>query len=352
MRLLRRILCLAVAAPAVALPAAALAVPAAAETTDPDRVTWGVAPADDDAADGRISFRYELDPGDVVEDHLEVTNYSDRAVLFDLVSSDGIIGPDGAFDILPASDEPQETGAWVEIQETVEIEPLSSAVVPFTLTVPDDALPGDHPGGIAASVNRVGEGEEGALVGMDTRVGARIHLRVSGEVVPHIAVTDLSATYKPSWNPFQPGTLHLDYTALNDGNVRLGSTQTLSTAGLFGVSAGVEALILAEQREILPGQGTRVSTEIDGVWPLGRLTSTVSTQQVVVGDDAVDVPLTGSQAAVTVLAIPWPQLALLVLVGGFIAWRLRLRKKQRLALERARADGEKQAALAAAAAPA
>ena len=363
MSLSRRLLSLALAAPLLALPAAGPTAPAAADAAGPgtvlaqqptasDRVTWGVAPADGEAADGRISFRYELDPGDAVEDHLEVTNYSDRAVVFDLVGSDGVIGPDGAFDILPAGDEPQDTGAWIEIQETVEIETQSTAVVPFTLTVPEDALPGDHPGGIAASVNRVGEGEEGPLVGLDTRVGARIHLRVSGEVVPHIAVSDLTATYQPSWNPFQPGTLHLDYTALNDGNVRLGSTQTLSASGLFGVPAGVEGLVLAEQREILPRQETRVSTEVQGVWPLGQLSSTVSTQQVVVGEDVIDVPLTGSQAAVTVWAVPWPQLALLALAAGFVAWRLRLRKRRRLALERARAEGERQAALAAAGAPA
>src|SRR5690606_2020210 len=142
------------------------------------------------------------------------------------------------------------------------------------------------------------------------------------------------------------------YTALNDGNVRLGSTQTLSASGLFGVPAGVEGLVLAEQREILPRQETRVSTEVQGVWPLGQLTSTVSTQQVVVGEDVIDVPLTGSQAAVTVWAVPWPQLALLALAAGFVAWRLRLRKRRRLALERARAAGARQAALAAAGAPA
>src|SRR5690606_23751879 len=96
MTLIRRILALAVAVPAVAL-----AVPATA-ADDEDRVTWGVAPAAEDEADGRVSFRYELDPGAVVEDFLEVTNYSDRAVTFQLLSSDGVVGPDGAFDLLPA----------------------------------------------------------------------------------------------------------------------------------------------------------------------------------------------------------------------------------------------------------
>lgn len=366
MSLLRRILSLALAAPLVALPAVGVAAPAVAETVVPrtvglpqesaqapsDHVTWGVAPADEEAADGRISFRYELDPGDVVEDHLEVTNYSDRTILFDLVSSDGTIGPEGAFDLLPSDAEPVSSGAWIDVQETVEIEPEASAVVPFTLTVPEDALPGDHPGGIAASVSRVGETDEGPMVGFDTRVGARVHLRVSGELAPQINVSDLTATYEASANPFQPGTLHIDYTVVNDGNVRLGSAQTLAASGLFGISAGVDGAVLAEQREVLPGQDTRVSTEVAGVWPLGQLRSTVSTQQLVVGEDVVDVPLTGSQATATTWAVPWPQLILLALVVGLVAWRQRLRKRRRLALERARAEGERQAALATAATPA
>lgn len=339
MRLLRRILALAVAAPVLALAAPATAA------DDADRVTWGVAPAAEDAADGRVSFRYELDPGAVVEDFLEVTNYSDRAVTFQLLSSDGVVGPDGAFDLLPADVAPEATGTWIDVQESVELEPQSSAVVPFTLTVPEDALPGDHPGGIAASVGRVGETEDGPLVGLDTRVGARVHLRVSGDLVPQVSVTDLGATYTPSWNPLQPGTLHLDYTVVNDGNVRLGSTQTIAADGLLGLSAGADGAILAQQREILPGQETRVSTTVDGVWPLGPLTSTVTAAQVVVGDDVVDVPLTVAQAGTTTWAVPWAQLAVLVLAVALVVWRVRLRRKQRAAIERARAEGAREAAL-------
>ncbi len=352
MRPLRRTLAaLALAVPAVALPVALALAPATAQETAADRLTWGVAPADENAADGRVSFRYELDPGDVVTDHLEVANFSDRPVVFDLLSSDGVVGPEGAYDLLPSGVEPERTGAWIDIAETVEVEAQSTAVVPFTLTVPDDAVPGDHPGGITASVTRVGEGEDGPAVGFDTRVGARVHLRISGDLTPHIAVTDLTATYTPSWNPLQPGTLHLDYTVLNDGNVRLGSTQTLGATGLFGVSAGVDGLVVGEQREVLPGQEARVSAEVPGVWPLGQLTPTVTAQQVVVGDDVVNAPLTGSAAAATVWALPLPQLAVLAL--AVVAWRLHARRRHRRALERARAEGEARATLAAAgAAPA
>lgn len=84
-----------------------------------------------------------------------------------------------------------------------------------------------------------------------------------------------------------------------------------------------------------------------------QLTPTVTAQQVVVGDDVVNAPLTGSAAAATVWALPLPQLAVLALALAVVAWRLHARRRHRRALERARAEGEARATLAAAgAAPA
>ncbi|MEE6280748.1 hypothetical protein [Georgenia sp. MJ170] len=348
MTLLRRTLSLVavavplvVAAPAAAVgasvgPPAAVAIsaPRAVEPAAADRITWGIVPADAEGGDGRVSMRHEVDPGDVIEDFVEVMNYSDRAVVFDLVSSDGLIGPEGAFDLLPSAAEPVDVGSWVEIAASVEVPAQESAVVPFTLTVPGDALPGDHPGGIAASVSRVGESPDGPQVGFDSRVGTRIHLRVSGELAPQVTISDLTTRYEPSWNPLQPGTLHVDYTVQNDGNVRLGSVQSATVEGLFGASA-VGNAVLGEQREVLPRQEARMSAEIPGVWPLGLLDTAVYAEQSVVGEDVVDAALSSTRAGTTVWAVPWLHLALIVVLAGLVGWRLRLRKRRARAVDAA-----------------
>ncbi|GAA1816749.1 hypothetical protein [Nesterenkonia flava] len=72
-------------------------------------------------------------------------------------------------------------------------------------------------------------------VGMESRVGVRVHLRVAGDLVPTLAVTGLETRYEGSWNPFTPGTLYVDYRVENTGNVRLGSESTAVGSHVLGI---------------------------------------------------------------------------------------------------------------------
>lgn len=145
---------------------------------------------------------------------------------FDISGADGTVSSDGDFDVLPPGEESVDIGTWIEIQPTI--------------TVPADATPGDHPGGIVAGVSRGTGTAEGPRVGFNTRVGVRIHLRVTGEIEPAVTISALESTYDASWNPFVPGSVHTRYTVTNTGNVRVGSSQQADIAGLFGIPTGAE----------------------------------------------------------------------------------------------------------------
>ena len=127
-----------------------------------DMLTWSIQPAliDDPEADAeeRVSFRFELDPGESVEDEVIVTNFSEQELVFGLIASDGVVTEEGVFDLLPDPTESTDAGTWIEIDQEVTIPAGDSATVPFTVTVPEDALPGDHPAGIAASLSADAEG--------------------------------------------------------------------------------------------------------------------------------------------------------------------------------------------------
>lgn len=319
-----------------------------------DTLTWGIAPATPGEADDRVSFRLELEPGQSHTDHVEVTNFSDRPITFGLDASDGVVTDDGLFDLLPRSEEPTGSGAWIEIQDEVTVEAGAGVVVPFTLTVPEDALPGDHPGGIAAGITTAVPDAQGSDVSFDARVGVRIHLRVAGDVVPQVTITELDATYETSWNPLEPGVLTLTWTVLNGGNVRLGAEQTLDVVGPFGLDPGVVAQVVASQREILPGQSETVTVPVEA-WPLGPLTASIGSTQNVVGEDVVDADLPVAEAGTTVWAVPWPWVVVLiaglVFVTGLL-WRRRRRKRTMArALAEARAAGAREAAAATEPAP-
>ncbi|WP_103500389.1 MULTISPECIES: WxL protein peptidoglycan domain-containing protein [Streptomyces] len=342
------------AATGLALLLALLAGPAGAATAQPpsagysrqqqeadSRLTWGVVPAGEDGADGRVSLRLEAEPGSAHRDFVEVTNFSDRPVTFSLTASDGVIVDSGEFDLLPRSEEPVGGGSWITIQEELSLDGRSSAVVPFTLEVPHDALPGDHPGGIAVSVLTTGEDDRGNAVALDARVGVRTHLRVAGELAPRVELTDVRATYRTSWNPFRPGTVEVSWTVANTGNVRLGSAQDVEVAGPFGLGSATGPAV-AEQREVLPGGNGTEERYAAEVWPLGRLSAQITAEQRTVGEDVVEAALRDAHARARVIAVPWPQLGLLALVPLTVVahrWRRR-RQRERLAeaVAAARAD--------------
>jgi len=317
-------------------------LPAAATDDAPlPGTTWTVEPATADGPDGRVSHRIDAEPGQTVADHVAVTNYSPHPATFELYASDGLVTADGQFDLLPSGTTPVDSGAWVSVGEggvpaaegstpmRVEVAPEATVTVPFTLTVPADATPGDHPAGIVAALVPVA-GEQ--QVSFDARVGVRLHLRVAGDVLPTLAVTDVQAGYSPSWNPFAPGSVEVEYTVTNEGNVRLGAGITADAAGPFGwASTSAEGVA---QRELLPRQAVTSTVVLDGSWPLGRVSGDVTVVPVVVGDDVVEVEVPTVAAGWSAWAVPWAQLALLALVVAAVLLVRRTRRRRELATQR------------------
>ncbi len=306
-----------------------------------DQITFGIAPAGEEGADDRVSFRLELEPGASHDDYVEVTNYSEETITLALLASDGTVTAEGNFDVLPSDVAPEAAGAWIDIADEVELEPMGSAVVPFTITVPEDAVPGDQPAGIVASLRSAGSDEQGNAVSLDSRAGARVHLRVAGDLAPALAVNDLRAEYRPSWNPFAPGTVDLTWSVANEGNVRLGAAQVAGVEGLLGLGGG-EA-VLEGPREVLPGQSATQTASVEA-WPTFRLGGEVSVTPVVVGSDEVPGDLLSAAAGTVALwAVPWAQLAVLALVVGVVVLvlvrRHRARARLEAALAAARAEG-------------
>ena len=97
---------------------------------------------------------------------------------------------------------------------------------------------------------------------------------------------------------------------------------------------------------MLPGQSAWVEGDLR-VWPVVRAAGHVDTRPWVVGDDVVDAALRTGSASVVVWAVPWSQLALLVVVVGGVVL-VRWRRRRTAALVQSRVD----AALAAAGVPA
>ncbi|MFI7551558.1 hypothetical protein ACIBQ2_17565 [Micromonospora sediminimaris] len=320
----------------VAMSAIVLSAPVAvsAEPTGAT-VTWAVQPADARGPDGRRWIEHTLDPGTVLTEHLAVRNFGDAPVVFALQAADGYLTDRGRFNMLTSGQESVDGGTWITLPETVTVGAKQTTVVPFTITVPPDAPPGDHPAGVAATVTSAG-----GTVAVQSRVGFRVMLRASGTVTAAVAVEDLSVRYERSWNPFSPGDVHLTFTAQNNGNVAATGDGSVRVGELFGLAGRSAA---TDVPELLPGDGRKVEAHVGGIWGLGRLTTTVEVTPTVVSGDPAGADIRPTTITVTAWTLPWPQLVLGVLVGMLLlGWRtISRRRRRKLArlLEQARAEG-------------
>ncbi|PSL52217.1 uncharacterized protein DUF916 [Saccharothrix carnea] len=302
----------------LALVFSGLATPAASAAP----ATFGVRPATAQAPDTRSAFTYSATPGAVVRDHVAVSNVANDPVTLRVYASDAFNTPDGGFDLLAAGREPVDVGKWSVLERgEVLVAPRSTVIVPFTLTVPANATPGDHTGGIVASLTTEASGADGQRVAVEQRVGARVHLRVSGDLRPSLSIEDLTASYDGSF--FGRGDTTVGYVVRNTGNVRLGGKQSVRVETPWG--AGTDAPGLADLPELLPGNTFRVTTTVPGVLPAGWLDALVRVEPV--APQGTEAPA-AVDASVTTAAVPWLLVVVLLLVLAYVVFR-RVRRARR-----------------------
>ena len=163
----------------VALSGAAVAAPAFAE----DTVGISGQPASaDGATDGRTRYSYSADPGQQLSDYYLVRNAGTLPQTFTVLATDAFNDEAGDFALKATAEAPADLGTWVMFENgdsriQFELQPGESRILPFTVTVPANATPGDHSGGIVASVVT-----PEAQVKIDRRLGTRMYVRVSGDI--------------------------------------------------------------------------------------------------------------------------------------------------------------------------
>ncbi len=338
---------LAAAAVALAVLLALVVAPSAAraadDTGDAPDIRWSVVPADENGPDGRRAVENDLDPGETVSDLFAVRNVSDAAVTFQLTAADGFYTRNGRFDILPADQESVDSGTWISLPAEVTIPAGETAIVPFDITVPDNAEPGDHAAGITASVLSVQTGDGGANVGVESRVGFRVTTRVTGELTPEPVIHGVAGDYALSWNPLRPGAVTVAFEVENSGNTILLVEGAVNAGGQSSPfpADGERA------QELLPGDRRSFTVVVDGVWPLFAVPVEVvvaPTMLTMTGETSDVTPVTSS---ITVWAMPWPQLIILggvaLLVWALVWGRLRSRRRLDSLLADAREAGRREA---------
>ncbi|MBY8871934.1 DUF916 domain-containing protein [Micromonospora sp. PLK6-60] len=307
-------------------PAAAVTAgpPAAAAPPAADDPTWTMVPSSPTGPKGRRQFDYELAPKEQITDWFSVSNLSTRPIRVDLYPTDAFTALDGGFALLPRRQAPSGVGAWIRLpRASTTLAPGKRADMSFRLAVPAGTAPGDHVGGIIASVTEQQVGEDGQRVEVERRIAARVYLRVAGPLRPAAGVTGVQVDYDNPIVPLPGGRMAVTYRITNTGNVRLSGKARVQVSGPLGVRLATGDLI--DLAEVLPDSEIRLRQEFDHVVPAGPLTATV-----VLNATTTKGPLPSLTGTGSTVAVPWALLGLLVLVLAVVAYRLWLRRSRRL----------------------
>ncbi|MGX4691483.1 WxL protein peptidoglycan domain-containing protein [Streptomyces sp. JNUCC 63] len=295
-------------------------------------VTWTVRTAPNGYGADRSSFSYSVNPGGQAKDAMVVANRGKSPLTLAVYAADGFTTDTGQLDLLTKDKKSVGIGAWIHAdRESVVLRPGKSVTVPFTVTVPDNATPGDYVGGILTSLKQSDDAEG---INVDRRLGIRVKLRVSGELEPSLAIEDLHVDYTGSANPFAKGDATVTYTIHNTGNAMLSAGQTVAVSGPFGWLR-TEAGEIAAPPELLPGESWKVRVPVHGVTPGVGLTATATLTPLLTDASGSTTSLEPVQATVHGWAVPWTLLLILVLLIAVTAAavvrsrRSRARRKQR-----------------------
>ncbi|WOX24458.1 WxL protein peptidoglycan domain-containing protein [Streptomyces solicathayae] len=282
---------------------------------------WAVFPAASQLG-SRPYFYLSADAGSSVTDKVTVSNKTAGPLTFRLYGADAYnTARDGGFAVRTRGEKQTGAGAWIRpANDRVTVPARSRVTVPFTLSVPADAEPGDHPGAVVALDERIASGGDGSVaVGVQRAVGARVYLRVNGPTVPALSVEDVTLAQD---RPLVPGTREssalVSYTLHNRGNVTLNPRVALRAEGVFGRTL-LDRNLARIPSELLPRQKIRLTERWADApqFDWGQVTLTATAKDV------------RESAHASFLALPWLVGVVLLTAGtGAGGWWLLRRRRE------------------------
>lgn len=288
------------------------------------------APASETGADGRSRFSYQAGAGQQLSDFYLVRNTGTTQQVMHVFATDAYNTSDGSFGLLDTKLTPKAAGSWVSFSggaKSIDF-PLAaggSKLVAFTVSVPANVAPGDHAGGLVISVTTA----SGQIL-IDRRVATRMYIRVPGVLQPALTVSNISASYSGSANPFSGSTM-ITFSVRNNGNVALSANMVVGAATYLGIP--VADLVRKPLSELLPGSTQLVSITVPGVPQIGYLNPFVHLVPTIDKGALNPGPLREVDRDTVIFVMPWWILVALVLaVAVYLFLRIRRARDARAAL--------------------
>lgn len=163
-------------------------------------------------------FVYELKPGQQVSDGVKIYNNTDQTKNIRVYATDSIISSGGAFACAQAADTIKEVGGWIKLDKNdISLSPKQSETIDFTVSVPNNAEPGEHNGCIAIQESKSNGTNVGNGIALSLRSAIRVAITIPGRITKEL-------TYKGINFNLKKDKLVAAVLLRNNGNVSLDAT--------------------------------------------------------------------------------------------------------------------------------
>ncbi len=172
-------------------------------------------------------FIHTLEPGVTKKEGVKVINNTKQVKSIIVYTTDSTPSTDGAFACKQKSEPKIGISKWITIsQEIVTLNPMSSQIVPFTISVPNDADTGEQNGCILIQESKEKmSGQSGATLSI--RTGLRVAITVPGEIVRNLELSKFLVTKNKNQITLSP-------EVTNTGNVSIDTDLKVVTKNIFG----------------------------------------------------------------------------------------------------------------------
>ena len=177
-------------------------------------------------------FVYELEPGGVVADAVQVVNNTSSQKTLLVYPVDSQIASGGTFTCAQKIDQPISVGSWVKMDKTeVVLAPNSSQNVGFTINVPKTASAGESDGCIVIQDSDRQTSAQNSGISLSFRTAIRVAITVPGKITKDLSFTTVTA------KTTDKHVINLSAGLKNNGNVSLDTELSVAVRTVFGTTA-------------------------------------------------------------------------------------------------------------------
>jgi hypothetical protein len=160
-------------------------------------VSFGIRPttANADRPETFSFFSHELIPGETIEDAAMVENHGEVAATARVYVADGVTSINGGTSFTHEDTRTHDTASWLTLDaDEVTLGPGEEGIVAFTISVPENASPGEHVAGLVVegvAAEDIAVDDGGFAVQVVKRAGVAVLLEVPGPRDAVLEITDV-----------------------------------------------------------------------------------------------------------------------------------------------------------------